>query len=95
MPECASPETRSATLAYLREHADEAGEVVASLRDIGNAIGVGMNTASRAVKYWMRRGHVVVLRRGTGGQYRTRYRIELIDAFPSADESLADLSFAS
>lgn len=80
MSDCASPETRASTLAYLHEHVDERGEVVASLRDIGDAIGVGMNTASRAVKHWIRSGRVVVVRKGTGGSYRTRYRLVGVDS---------------
>lgn len=70
-----SPERAHDVLAYLREHANEAGEVAASFPGIGDALHIGTTTAYRAVRRLLDNHAIEVVRMGSAHRYPTRYRL--------------------
>lgn len=67
--EFSSPETAEAVLEYLRTHPNP------SVRLIGARVGVGRNTAARAIKRLIAEGRIRVTRKGTGAGYPTAYEV--------------------
>lgn len=69
MVEVSSPETADRVLSYLQ------GNPTASCRAIGDALGVGRQTAHRALTRLLGDGRIVIKRKGTGRDYPTTYAI--------------------
>lgn len=84
--EFSSPETATAVLAFIRANP------TASVRVIGEAVGIGHTTAHRAVNRLIREGALRVRRLGTGDQYATTY--DVLSELDEADDFAAALAEA-
>lgn len=62
------------------------------MREIATALGIGAATVRRAIALLIKTGHVVVVRRGTGGTYRTRYRLVGVGVPREHDDDLLSLA---
>ena len=67
--EFSSPETAEAVLDYLRIHPNP------SVRQIGVRVGIGRNTAARAVRRLLAEDRIRITRKGTGAGYPTAYEV--------------------
>ena len=81
--EAASAETAACVLSYLRANAS--GDLVAvGGITIGAEVGVGQQTASRAIRFLIRDGWLSLYRKGSGAGYPAMYRIHSgLDEFTS------------
>lgn len=77
-------ETDSLVLEHLQRIARN-GIAAASKRDLAAALPMSPATASRALARLMDAGRIELVTRGTGGRYRSRYRVHAaIPAQPAA-----------
>lgn len=70
-----STETAERVLALLRDRADDCGIVQVTRRAIGAELGLGRQTAHRALAFLAEDGRIEVARPGTGAGYPTTYRL--------------------
>ena len=71
-------ETDALVLRHLRNIANPRGSAAASNRDLAAVLPVSPATARRAIARLMAAGDLELVARGTGGRYRSRFRVHAV-----------------